>query len=114
MKKTSSKMNRYLIAWILAAVVIAALSLVACRKDKAPRNENSVTFYSAEVLDKWISLQLRLMRNATGIPNQAFSRHFAYTGLAALESLAPGLSPSLNQYRKWNGLTGLPVFDNSF
>ena len=36
-------------------------------------------------------MQLRLMRDATGIPNVAFSRYYAYSGVTALESLTPGL-----------------------
>ena len=68
--------------------------------------------YPAEVLDKWMTLQLRLMRNATGIPNQAFSRHMVYSGIVALESIAPGL-PRGNKWEvKWNGLTGLPPSGN--
>ena len=46
--------------------------------------------YSADVIDKWITMQLRLMRDAVGIPNVAFSRYYAYSGVAAFEALAPG------------------------
>ena len=57
-----------------------------------------------------MTMQLRLMRNATGIPNQGFSRHFAYSGIAAFESLKPGMTNQTAQWSdKWNGLTGLPV-----
>ena len=58
-------------------------------------------------------MQVRLMKNTTGVANQAFSRYFAYTGIASLESLAPGLPFYANQYRKWNGLTGLPTANQS-
>lgn len=57
-------------------------------------------------------MQIRLMTNATGIPNHAFSRHFAYAGITALESLAPGLSEGSPLLKKWNGLTGLPSGGN--
>jgi hypothetical protein len=61
-----------------------------------------------------MTMQLRLMRNATGIANHAFSRHFAYAGVAAFESLRPGLlAPGLQWSDKWNGLTGLPVFNHA-
>jgi len=56
-----------------------------------------------------MTLQIRLMRNATGIPNQAFSRPFAYSGIAALESIAPALNPIDGFQHKWNGLSGLPA-----
>jgi hypothetical protein len=108
MKKSSLKMNRYSIARSFTATIVASLLLIACHKGEPSNNGNAASSYSSEVLDKWMSIQLRLMRNATGIPNQAFSRHFVYTGIAALESLAPGLPSNLNHYRKWNSLTGLP------
>jgi hypothetical protein len=61
-----------------------------------------------------MTMQLRLMRNATGIANHAFSRHFAYAGVAAFESLRPGLHGQPLQWSdKWNGLTGLPVVNHS-
>lgn len=65
--------------------------------------------YSSDVLDKWMTLELRLMKNATGIPNQAFSRHFVYAGIAALESIGPGLPAHDRWSSKWNGLTDLPT-----
>src|SRR5689334_11125852 len=113
MKKTSLKMNRHFIGRFFTATIIASVLFTSCHKNDRPTNDNSlpVSAYPSDVVDKWVTLQLRLMRNATGIPNQAFSRHFAYTGIAALESLAPGLQSSANQYRKWNSLPGLPTPD---
>src|ERR1700676_4025056 len=58
--------------------------------------------YSSEIIRKWIVMQLRLMRDATGIPNNAFSRYYAYSGIAALEALAPGLPESGALSGKWN------------
>lgn len=80
----------------------------SCKKDKDDKNQPHA--YSAEVVDKWMTLQLRLMRNATGIPNQGFSRPFAYAGVAALESLRPALPGHKKWSDAWNGLTGLPSF----
>jgi hypothetical protein len=54
-------------------------------------------------------MQLRLMRNAPGIPNHALSRHFAYSGAAALESLRPALRHKPKWSVNWNGLASLPV-----
>lgn len=69
--------------------------------------------YSAEVIDKWITMQLRLMKDATGIANVAFSRYYAYSGIAALESITPGVLQRYVLSDKWNGLTGLPTTDGS-
>lgn len=58
-----------------------------------------------------MTMELRLMRNATGIPNQAFSRHFVYAGIAALESIGPGIPAHSHLSSKWNELSGLPTPD---
>ncbi|MBL7738740.1 MAG: vanadium-dependent haloperoxidase [Chitinophagaceae bacterium] len=58
-------------------------------------------------------MQIRLMKNTTGVPNQAFSRHYAYAGITAVEAVAPGLPAYTHQYRRWNGLSGLPAPDQS-
>ncbi|HEU4471373.1 MAG TPA: vanadium-dependent haloperoxidase [Flavisolibacter sp.] len=105
-------MKKYLLNSYLLAAATAMLLLASCRKDDHPDQSENPSGYSSEVLDKWMSLQLRLMRNATGIPNQAFSRHFAYSGAAALESMAPGLPMHWKWSSKWNGLTGLPAAGN--
>jgi hypothetical protein len=81
----------------------------SCKKDDNFPPHGTPSSHSSIVIDKWITMQLRLMRNATGIPNQAFSRHFAYTGVAALQSMEPGLHGYAKWKNKWNGLTGLPT-----
>lgn len=93
---------------IILPFVSFLLFLSACVKDHPPMG-NSVSSHSAEVVDKWITLQLRLIRNSTGIPNHSFGRQYAYSGIAALEAVAPGLPPGMRKHRAWNGLTGLPV-----
>ena len=92
----------------LLPALFAILVFSSCNKPVEFNNSPRPFSYSSEVLDKWMTLQLRLMRNATGIANQAFSRHVAYAGVAALESLKPGLPGQTRWYDKLNGLTGLP------
>jgi hypothetical protein len=60
-----------------------------------------------------MTMQLRLMRNNTSIPNHALSRQYVYAGIAALESLAPGLSGASKWSGNWNGLAGMPMPDHS-
>ena len=110
MIKTSFKLNRRFVSFFLPAT-ISVLLFGSCKKDDQFPNSNHPSLYSSEVLDKWMTLQIRLMKNATGVPNQGFGRHFAYSGVAALESLAPGLPG--NWASKWNGLTGLPTNNHS-
>jgi hypothetical protein len=108
MTKTSFQMNRHFIATMLTAVLI----LGACSKTD-DRSANHASGYSSDVMDKWMTVQIRLMKNATGIPNQAFSRHFSYAGIAALESIRPGLTGQTKWAGNWNGLTGLPSYHPS-
>ena len=111
MTTTSFKMNRHSIASLLLATTFMIISLGSCQKGNAPvAVKVRPSTYSSEVLDKWMTLQLRLMRNATGIANHAFSRHFAYSGVAAFEALKPGLHGQFYQWTsEWNGLGGLPA-----
>jgi hypothetical protein len=109
MKQFLTFLNTRAICRMLLYVILASSSFVACRKaDHFPVSENiDASRYSSDVIDKWITMQLRLMRDAKGIPNVAFSRYYAYSGVAAFEALAPDKSFS----EKWNGLTGLPHVD---
>ena len=103
MKTTISKMSKQSMVTLMLISVFALSLLGSCRKGNHYPNHPSK--HSSEVLEKWMDLQLRLMRNTTGVPNHGFSRHYAYSGVAAVVSLAPGLK---NMHGKWNGLTGLP------
>lgn len=97
---------------IVLVAVVAPVLLASCSKNDHPngQNQNAASQYSSEVLDKWMTLQVRLMKNTAGVPNQAFSRHYAYAGIAAIESLSPGLQGTYKKWSaKWNGLTGLPA-----
>jgi hypothetical protein len=113
MTTTSIKMNRLSVAFLF--IISTSISLIACKKQPTTvEHGKTPTSHSSAVVDKWMSMQLRLMRNATGIPNQAFSRHFAYSGVAALESLKPGLTGTHKKWsEKWNGISGLPVAGNN-
>ena len=101
-------------ACLFFATIVSTIVLISCQKaDEAQIIDNNLkekpTPYSSVVLDKWMTIQLRLMRNATGIPNHAFTRPFAYSGIAAFEALKPGMDQQTAQWSdKWNGLTGLP------
>ena len=97
---------------ILFSSVLLSSSFIACRKttDFPFHGNSEASKYSAEVIDKWITMQLRLMRDATGIPNVAFSRYYAYSGIAALQSLTPGLQKDVLS-EKLNGLTDLPSIE---
>lgn len=107
MTTTSLKMNRHSIALLFLMATMGMMIFSSCKKDN-DWDHNRVSKHSSQVLDKWLTLQIRLMKNATGIPNHAFSRPYAYAGVAALQALAPGLPPGMVSKIKWNGLSNLP------
>src|SRR6185503_8566400 len=115
MKTTSFKIKRHFITSLFFSTTFMVISLGACQKGATPMvTKVNPSSYSSEVLDKWMTLQLRLIRNATGIANHAFSRYFAYSGVTAIEALRPGLHGQFSQWtNKWNGLSGLPTPDHS-
>jgi len=97
--------NRQLFRFILFFILVIG-SFTACHKSDDPfRGRNDPSFYSSDVIDKWMTLEIRIYKNATGIGNGAFSRPFAYSGISAYESIDPGLASWKNKY---NGLSGLP------
>ena len=112
MKSIFISSNRKAASILGGLLFFLSLYLLACGKEvkPVPVPQKDVPAYPSDVIDKWMTLQVRLMRNATGIPNQAFSRHFAYTGIAVYESLKPGLNGNEEWHNKWNGLSGLPVY----
>jgi hypothetical protein len=109
MKQTSIQVKGHSMSRLLLTTTSALLIFSACNKTVDTPASNKPSAFSGEVIEKWMDLQVRLMRNATGIPNQAFSRPYVYAGIASLEALSPALPPGLRPARKWNGLTGLPV-----
>lgn len=96
---------------ILPLLLMTGIVLVSsCSKPNNHPPEKGPGSFGPQVVDKWMTVQLKLMRNATGIPNHAFSRHFTYSGIAAFVSLSPGLTQYGSSWNnKWNGLTGLPA-----
>lgn len=97
---------------ILVSILCINLILSCNKHDHLLYPENiSASRYPSDVIDKWIAMQLRLMKDATGIPNVVFSRYYAYSGVAAFESIAPGSKESEAAQGKWNGLTGLPQIE---
>jgi hypothetical protein len=82
----------------LAIAVSGLIFPVIAQKTIQSKNE------SHTVLTQWMVLQSRLVRNSSGIPHVAYSRHFCYTAIAAYESIVRGK----NEYRSLAGqLTGL-------
>src|SRR5882757_205539 len=97
-------MKRY-----LCCAVMAIGFLTNCQKPGIEfRNELPPSSYPSDVVDKWLTLEIRLFKNGKGISNGAFARPFAYSGISAFESTDPGKDSWKNKY---NGLSALPATD---
>src|SRR5450432_3538203 len=93
---------------IFFILLIASAGFTGCRKEPGFHVDFPPSLYSADVIDKWMTLEIRIYKDATGIGNGAFARPFAYSGICAYESIDPGL---LSWKNKYNGLSDLPETD---
>jgi hypothetical protein len=89
----------------LPILLVSALCITSCSKSNNPPAPTPASAYSSDVIDKWMTLEIRIYKDATGIANGAFARPFAYSGISAYESLDPGAK---SWSAKYNGLTTLP------
>ena len=93
----------------LYCVVVVIGLFAGCRKPGPDfKQEPPPSSYPSDVIDKWLTLEIRLFRDAKGISNGAFARPFAYSGISAFESTDPGRDSWKSKY---NGLSDLPVTD---
>src|SRR5205085_2856194 len=83
--------GRLLLYILFSALLLNSIS--GCKKEDSVIKDNSVissnssnatnaSYYSADAIDKWMTMQIRLERDAVGIPNVAFFRYYAYSGIA--------------------------------
>src|SRR5688572_30758906 len=84
------------------------LAKSATPKKDAGHLKQTKTF-SSEVAIKWMDMQVRLMKaSPTAFANVAFSRHYAYSGIALYESVVGGMPAYQSIASQLNGLSGLP------
>ena len=110
--------------WFMVAC-LSSILFIGCKKDFQPEEEQKqqalsksakmehghlkqTKTYSSDVVVKWMDMQLQLMKTATGIPNVAFARHYAYSGIALYEAVVPGMPAYQSLSGQLQGLSGLP------
>ncbi len=114
--KTKIKLSN---STFIAVCVVLLCGITSCKKTEVPFSQNAessnnlmlnknASQFSSDVIDKWITMQLRLDRDAVGIPNVAFFRYYAYSGVAAFAAVAPGTNVGASFSGKLNRLTNLP------
>jgi hypothetical protein len=95
-------------AYMLICFVMTIVGFTGCRREPGFHVDFPPSLYPADVIDKWMTLEIRIYKSATGFGNGGFARPFAYSGISAYESIDPGL---LSWKHKYNGLSGLPETD---
>ncbi len=113
MKRLFNSQKQSVISKMFLYLILLNSCFMACNKGDHfyPPGSNDAGKFSSDVIDKWITMQIRLMSNTTGVANVLFSRIYAYTGVTAYEAVAPGTLLGTEINRKINGLSNLPQAD---
>lgn len=83
-------------------------SEIAIRNSDQGHLQQTKTF-SADAAIQWMNMQVWQMYKYPGIiGNVAYSRHYAYSGIALYEAVVPGMPAYQSIAPQLNGLTGLP------
>ncbi|MGZ8516645.1 MAG: vanadium-dependent haloperoxidase [Chitinophagaceae bacterium] len=92
---------------IFHCLILIAFVLSSCNKDSpgfpGPGKNDS------RLITDWIGLHLQVIRNTTGVTHIAYSRHFAYTGVALYESLVKGAPHYKSIASRLNGNVAMPA-----
>ena len=88
-------------------MLLTVFILSSCKKG-TPAFPGSVKNDSRLITD-WIGLHLQVIRNTSGVTHIAYSRHFAYTGVALYESLVGGYPQYESIASRLNGNVPMPV-----
>ena len=94
---------------ILLALLTVPVLMTSCGKAKEVEPQPVTINHSANLITDWIGMQLQVIRNTSGVTHVAYSRHFAYTGVALYEALVLGDKRYQSVASQLNGLTDLPV-----
>ena len=81
-------------------ILVALTTSIAVGAQRTP--------YSSDILTDWMNLHCKMVRNAKGIAHVAYSRHFAYTAIAAYETVVASDASYRSLKSQVNGLTELP------
>ena len=83
-------------------------NLISSAKNLIHGHLKQTKTYTSDVAIAWMNMQLRLMSTTSGIPNVAFTRPYAYSGIALYEAVEPGMPAYQSLEGQLSGLTGLP------
>jgi hypothetical protein len=73
--------------------MLAIICITSCRKEPGFRIDLPPSLYTADVIDKWMTLELRIYKNATGITMARFPGPLLIQVLVLMNPLIPDFSP---------------------
>src|SRR5215204_6998898 len=85
----------------------SAIDMSVARKEGTNGHLKQTKTFSSDVAIKWMDMQVKQMRAYPGIVgNAAYSRHYAYSGIALYEAVVPGMPAFQSIASQLNGLSG--------
>lgn len=92
MKKLINSFRSRFILWAFLSGIIHILSFRSVESQNSySKNSRPTSYYASGVLDKWMTMQIRLMSTTPADFNGPFTRIYAYSGIAAYCSVSPGI-----------------------
>lgn len=98
--------------FIILSLTLLFFTWTGCKKEDPVSNTNLAAEISAEIPLAWYNLLLEIDRFAPGYRPPAAARAFAYTGLAAYETVVPGM-PDYNSLSTVYAQLDLPKIDEN-
>jgi len=107
-----------LLLYVIIIPGITSLFSFQNKHDIIPLPDKSLptSSYSVDVLDKWMEMQIRLMSSTIASFNGPFVRIYSYSGIAAYQSVYPGIAEnSTNRFSvaQLNQIPDLPKTDKN-
>jgi hypothetical protein len=92
---------------VMKKIIAITLSFIGFTLvSEAQKNKKDL---SSAVLTDWLDFHCKMVRSATGIPHVSYSRHFAYTAIAAYESIVSSNSSYQSLAGQLTDLKKLPA-----
>ena len=106
MNKSILLFGRFLLYFL---IISAVTSLQSFKKNTPVANGTYASSYNTDVLNKWMEMQIKLMSTTIANFNGPFVRVYAYTALAAYESILPGIPKNSSHLFSTTFLNKLPA-----
>lgn len=105
---------------ILSAILIMFTFIIhfqGCSNDEItnsnPTSGNLTKSYTSQVALDWYNLQMKLIKQTSGITPPVSSRAFGYTGITLYESVVPGMPEYKSLSGQLNGMPSMPEINSS-